>query len=140
MALLDMPTYRRLPRDPTASQESKTSRTQHKVKKEKKLPLHVYDKLRPSTSQPPRISKPDVPLRPIVSCINSPTYRLSQHISALISPLQETAVKNSAALGEELGHERVTQDELLVSFDVSSLFTDVPVPEIIREMLKRDPK
>ena len=152
MALLDTPTYRRLPRDPTASQESKISRTQLKLKKEKKIPLRVYDKLRPSGSQPPRIyglpkiHKLDVPLRPIVSCINSPTYRLSQHISALISPLAghtETAVKNSAALVEELSHERVTQDELLVSFDVSSLFNNVPVPEaveVIREMLRRDPK
>ena len=152
MALLNTPTYRRLPRDPTASQESKISRTLHKLKTEKKLPLRVYDKLRPSGSQPPRIyglpkiHKPDVPLRPMVSCINSPTYRVSQHISALISPLAghtETAVKNSAALVEELGHERVTQDELLVNFDVSSLFTNVPVSEaveVIREMLRRDPK
>ena len=55
----------------------------------------------------------------------------------------EMAVKNSAALVEELGHEKVTQDELLVSFDVSSLFTNVPVPEVVEviwEMLKRDPK
>ena len=44
---------------------------------------------------------------------------------------------------EELGNERVTQDELLVSFDVSSLFTNVLVPEaveFIQEMLRRDPK
>ena len=44
---------------------------------------------------------------------------------------------------EKLGNERVTQDELLVSFDVYSLFTNVPVPEaveFIQEMLRRDPK
>ena len=114
MTLLDTPTYRRLPPDPTASQESIISQTLLKLKKEKKLPLRVYDKLRPSGSQPPgftyglpKIYKPDVPLRPIVSCIKSPRYRLSQHISALDSPLAghtATAVKNSAALVEELGY------------------------------------
>ena len=55
MALLDTPTYRKLPRDPTASQENKISRTLLKLKKDKKLPLRVYDRLRPSGSQPPRI-------------------------------------------------------------------------------------
>ena len=58
MALLDTPTYRRLPRDPTASQESKISWTLLKLKKEKKLPLRVYDKLRPSGSQPPQDLRP----------------------------------------------------------------------------------
>ena len=49
-------------------------------------------KLRPTGNQPPRIyglpkiHKPNVLLRHIVSCIGSPTYQLSKHITSLISP------------------------------------------------------
>ena len=42
-----------------------------------------------------------------------------------------------------MGHERVTQDELLVSFDMSSLLTNVSVckaVEVIQDMLESDPK
>ena len=51
-----------------------------------------YNKLRPTGNQPPRIyglpkiHKPNVLLRHIVSCIGSPTYQLSNHFTSLISP------------------------------------------------------
>ena len=100
----------------------------------------IYDNLRPSGSQPPRIyglpkiHKPDVPLRPIVSSINSPSYSLSQYIASVVSPLAghtDTAVRNSAHFVREMADVTLAQDELLVSFDVSSLFTNVPVSEAV---------
>ena len=76
----------------------------HSLGRSGNIPTRPYHELRPSGSQPPRIyglpkvHKPEVPLRPIASCIGSPSYCLSKFITSLISPLggkTSTHVKNS---------------------------------------------
>ena len=92
----------------------------------------------PSGSQPPRIyglpkiHKPEVPLMPIVSCIRATSYQLSKHIAYLMSPLAgktDSHVKNSKHFVEVMAGLRVEEDEMLVRFDVTSLFTNVPIDE-----------
>ncbi len=88
----------------------------------------------------PKIHKPDVPLRPIVSTIGSATYSLAKHLSKIISPLvgQTTSyVKNSAHFSELINQQQVRNNELMVS----SLFTNVPVEEaldIVKDRLEAD--
>ena len=78
----DTSTYRKLPKDPTPTQESKISRKLRSLHNGKKITAKLYNRLRPSGSQPPRIyglpkiHKEYVPVRPIVSCIGSPSYQL----------------------------------------------------------------
>ena len=97
-------------------------------------------KCSPTGSKPPmlyglpKIHKPDVPLRPIVSCIGSPTYGLSKHIASLLSPLEGKSdyyVKNSEHFINAIDDITLEQDDVLVSYDVRSLFTNVPVDEAI---------
>ena len=139
--MLESSTYKRLKGDPTTAQESKLSCKLKNLEKSGDIPTRLYHELRPSGSQPPRIyglpkgHKPEVLLRPIVSCIGSPSYRLSRFITSLISPLggkMSTHVKNSRHFLEAVKGVRVTEDELLVSFDVSSLFTNVPIDEAVQ--------
>ncbi len=76
-----------------------------------------------------------VPLRPIVSCIAASSYQLSKHITSLISPLAgktDSHVRNSKHFVELMTGLRVEEDEMLVSFDVSSLFTNVPIDEAVQ--------
>ena len=84
--------YGKLRGDFTATQ----NRLSHKLKRlenNREITNTLCNKLRPTHSQPPRIygllkiHRPDVPLRSIVSCIGSPIYQLSKHITSLISPL-----------------------------------------------------
>ena len=144
--MLGTGTYGKLRGDPTATQENRLSRKLKGLEKNGEIRNALYNKLRPTGSQPPRIyglpkiHKPDIPLRPIVSCIGSPTYQLSKHITSLISPLAghtSSHVKNSRHFTEMMGSVHVESDEILVSFDVSSLFTNVPVGEAVSIIHKR---
>ena len=106
--------------------------------------------LKPSASNPPRlydlpkIYKPQVPLRPIVSCIGSPTYPLAKHVAFLLSPLTgktSTFVQNSQHFVELMNDLKLGPAEAMVSFDIKSLFTNVPVDEnhfVIHQLLSDD--
>ena len=57
-----------------------------------------------------------------------------KHIAQLLSPWAgstEAFVRNSRQFVESIAKERLSSDELLVSFDVSSLFTNVPIQEAV---------
>ena len=68
-----------------------------------------------------------VPLRPINSCVGSPTYQLSKYLASLYS-VNEFSIKNAKEFAEFERTQNVNEDETVVSFDVISLFTSVPVP------------
>ena len=69
------------------------------------------------------------PIRPIVSFIDSPTYQTAKFLNEILSPLTDDApqkLKNSAEVKELLENVIIPSDHTLVSFDVRSLFTNIP--------------
>ena len=103
--------------------------------KKKEITKPIYDRLRslpPRLYGLPKIHKQSVPLRPIVSCIGFPSYKLFKYIASIISPLAgktSSHVRNSKHFAETIRDVSVGSDESLVSFDVTSLFTNVPIEE-----------
>ena len=77
----------------------------------------------------PKIHEPERPLRPITSSIGSPTYAVSKHLVSILSPLRRNrfSVKNSADFAQNIQQHSVASDEVMVSFDVKSLFTSIHV-------------
>ncbi|BHF60089.1 hypothetical protein SprV_0100305000 [Sparganum proliferum] len=77
----------------------------------------------------PKVHKPGVPLRPIVSLRGTPTFGLSkwlyQRLCFLIKD-SEWTVKSAEEFLTRIRHRRVEADEVMVSFDVVSLFTSIP--------------
>ena len=82
----------------------------------------------------PKIHKVGIPLRPIVDTIGSPTYLLALHLAKIIKPLvgnSDSFVKDSNHFVQFTKEVRIDHSDILVSFDVVSLFTKVPIPNSI---------
>ena len=113
------------------------------MKKEGLFDSVVYEKIYPTGSQPARIYglpkihkiKGDVtlpPLRPIVSSIGTYNYNLAKYLSGLLSPIipMNHCAKDSFSFVKDLKSVNPL-NKFTVSFDVVSLFTNVPLAESI---------
>ena len=82
----------------------------------------------------PKIHKQGVPLRPITSGIGSAPHRLAKMLakplSEMLGGICDSHIKNSTDLKNRLKNIGV-RSKKLVSFDVESLFTNVPIPEAL---------
>ena len=82
----------------------------------------------------PKIHKYGVPLHPIVNTIGYPTYKLERFLANLLKPLvgkTSSFVKDSASWINEIGNKNINIDDILVSFDVVSLYTKILVSDAI---------
>jgi hypothetical protein len=98
------------------------------------------DRLSPRFYGLPKIHKLDIPLRAIVSFVNTPTtYGVSSFFKKILSAVvgnTENAVKNSCHFAEFVRSKNLKADQMLVSF-VVFLFTKIPVDLAIKVATKR---
>eukprot|EP00253_Pinus_taeda_P032352 PITA_32352 len=100
----------------------------------KKKLIPSYESI-PRTYGLPKIHKEGVPLRPIVNTIGSPTYELAKYVAKILKPLvgnTDSFIKDSQDFVNLIKNERIERDDILVSFDVVSLFTKIPLDEAIQ--------
>ena len=92
----------------------------------------------------PKVDKVGVPLRPIVAAIGSPPHLLAKELTRIRSPLAgkgPSHVRNSANFVQRIRQTPLAETDIVISFDVVSLFTNVPVDEallVIAEGLQQD--
>jgi len=73
-------------------------------------------------------------MRPIVDFRNSPTYNLVKYLAEVLKIVakdHETTLKNSYQMADDLKALIIPTDHHMVSFDVVSLFTNVPISETL---------
>jgi len=78
----------------------------------------------------PKIHKPGLTFRVIISSIDSPTYQLAQYLHKIISKniiKPSSYIENSFQLVSELKGVSVNSNYDLISLDVISLFTNIPI-------------
>ena len=78
----------------------------------------------------PKVHKDGVPLRPIVSFVNSATYSLSKYLCNLLSPLLKCSDVDVASSYDFVRFVQTVKwrpGDVMISCDVQSLFTCVPV-------------
>lgn len=95
-----------------------------------KLSLMTYNTTAPKLYALPKIHKPDTPMRPVVASINTPSSRLSKWLSGILRNYladDKFILKNSFDFRSAISVITVEPSERMVSFDIISLFTNIPV-------------
>lgn len=88
----------------------------------------------------PKIHKKDCPLRIIISSINSPLYSLAAFLHDILFknlPNPNSHIENSFALTKKLNNMFLDDHYELISLDVVSLFTNVPLELVTSGIAKR---
>ena len=79
--------------------------------------------------------KQGFPIRPIISTVGSASYKLSKYLVSILTPLVGTIsnsnIKNNSDLIMKLNNCKPNYEFKLVSFDVTSLFTKVPIDDLL---------
>ena len=74
-----------------------------------------------------KIHKPKIPIRPIVSFCGSPTYQQSKYLANVLKPLTDESGHKLQSAENFTDAIQDDTDHKLVSVDVKSLFTSIPL-------------
>ena len=139
-ALLEDPAYKKVQNDPTPRKEKALRMEIDSLKKNGDISNELAKKLRPSHTTAPRLyclpktHKPDVPVRPITSMVDSPAYEVASYLTRVIGPVvgqSEYTMPNSSGFVDQVRQIEMSRTDIMVSFDVVSLFTKVPMAEAV---------
>jgi len=138
-------TYTLITRDPSTSVEKKLNDllkhwyNKEYINKFELLKMRSSDSLLPKAYGLPKIHKTNAPLRIIVSSINT-LYPLGKYLNKIISdniPSSNYQVRNGFELCHALSRKTLPDNCKFFSFDVTSLFTNVPIELAIDSIDKR---
>ena len=142
--------FTKLNHNSTKNIESKTQSVLRKIKTI--LISQEYSRLHPNGSCPGKFygaakiheilatdNVDKLPNRPIASNINTSTYKLAKHLAKLLSPLSRSqyAVNSTKHFIEAIKHDKIPAGCQMISFDVKSLFTSIPLNKTIEIIFQR---
>ena len=108
--------------------------------------MEIYNEISPCGSRPgimyglPKIHKNGVPIRPIISAVATYNYKLAKYLDRILKPLVQNSnyiLKDTFDFVNKVSCLPTSQEQFMVSFDVESLFTNIPTDETIEIILNR---
>ena len=124
---------------PILKEEERVVEVLNNLKKEGKISEDLFKELKPTGSQAPRlyglakVHKDGTPLRPIVAFPGSAYEPVAKKIAHWLSFVPECRINTSSdKIAKELSSNKLSDNQSLISFDVVSLYTNVPVKESIK--------
>ena len=152
--LSDDKKFKILSEDPTVYRQGQLQRRLLKLKKQGFFSEEVYNQIYPNGSKPARIyGLPKMhktfenvpPFRPIVSSIGTFNYKLASFLGGLVKNVTftEYSCSDTFSFLDELSKYDI-KEKFSVSFDVCSLFTNIPLNETldlaVDLILKKEPQ
>ena len=92
----------------------------------------------------PKIQKPGVPIRSIVSYSDSPLYSLNKYITNILKAYvkdENNNANNSTMFCNYIRNVHIEDNKIMVSFGVTSLYTNIPIIDmlnIIKDYVNND--
>ena len=142
--------YQLLKKDPTTKIKTKTLKQLKVLNDNEFTDNKLYYYLKPTDSPAPRfygqpkIHKPGVPIRPTVSYSGFPKYNLNKYIANILKAYvkdENNNAKNFTSFSNYIRNAPVEDDEIMVSFHVTSLYTNIPIIDtlnIIKDYVNND--
>ena len=123
--------------------EDRINRYLKSLKDDNIINEHTYSSLYASGSSYgilyglPKVHKEGIPLRPILASYNTPSYKLAKYLVPLLQPFSENefTLSNSTTFVKDIVAQDL--DLYMVSLDVESLFTNVPLQATIQIVLNK---
>ena len=132
--------YQFLKKDPTTKIKTETLKQLKVLKGNEFIDNKLYYYIKPTDSPVPRfygqpkIHKPGVPIRHIASYSGSPWYNLDKYIASILKAYvqdENNNAKNSTTFSNYMRNVPIEDDEIMVSFDVTSLYTNIPIIDML---------
>jgi len=133
---------KRVEKDPFIYCEENFNRKIADLFTSRKIDSEIKDAIRSTGSQPARLyglpkvhkSRTNPPYRPILSMTNAYNTNLAKWLDKLLKPFlpQKFVIKDTFDFVKDIKELVLPENTHMVSFDVTSLFTNVPVSETIR--------
>ena len=79
--------------------------------------------------------KPGVPIRLIVSYSGSPLYNINKYIANILKAYvkdENKNIKNSTTFSNYISNVPIEDDEIMVSFYVTSFYTNIPIIDTLK--------
>ena len=138
-AILDLPQFekvakqRKNEKNPILKEEERVVEFLKNLLENGKLSSELFKDLKPIGSQPARlyglikVHKNDFPARPVLSMPGSAYYKIAKQTAEWLSVVPECCINTSSKdIANQLNDIVLREDYELVSFDVVSLYTNVP--------------
>ena len=137
--------FKKVPFDDSIGNLQKFQQFLYRLKKNDCLDDDVYQSLRPTAASTstlyglPKLHKNGIPLRPILASTGSFTYKSAKWLSDKQASLRDhpTNLKDRFEFIDQIKKIDNLHSKTLVSFDVKSLFTNIPVDFTIKLVLNQ---